>query len=476
MKFKYLINNYLYPSNFSDMLIVHLQIKRFFLFIIIFTSTLFVNSTAQEKWSLEDCVLYAFENNIQIKQQQLNTQSYDNTLFQSKMNLLPNLNANGNFSQSFGRALDATTYEFYDQTIKSSSFSVSSSVTLFNGLQKYNTVKQNEFNLLATLQDADKLKNDIALLIAAGYLQILMDMELLEVAENQLEITQQQVDRTNKLVQAGSLAKGALLEIQSQAASEELRVISAQNSLEIAYLILTQYLDLDSAAGFVIEVPDLEQIVDEPLSMTIGSVFDEARSFLPQVKSAEYMLESARLNVNLARGARSPRLTLSGSYGSSYSDIRKLLDPVTFTMEDYPFSDQMKDNANTVIGLGMSVPIFNGWMVNTYISNAQLGLMNSRLQLENTENILYKDIQKAFTDAVAARKRYFATEQALIAMEESFRYTEERYEVGLVNTVDYNLEKNRLAVTQSDLLQSKYDFIFRSKILDFYRGLPLSLQ
>jgi len=458
------------------MLIVHLQIKRFFLFIIIFTSTLFINSSAQEKWSLEDCVLYALKNNIQIKQQQLNAQSYDNTLFQSKMNLLPSLNANGSVSQNFGRALDATTYQFYDQTIKSSSFSVNSSVTLFNGLQQYNTVKQNEFNLLASMQDAERIKNDISLLIAGSYLQILMDMELLEVAENQLEITQQQVDRTNKLVEAGSLAKGALLEIQSQAASEELRVISAQNSLEISYLTLTQYLDLDSAEGFDIIVPELDQIVDQPLSMTIGSVFDEARSFLPQVKSAEYMLESARKNVDLARGARSPRLTLTGAYGSSYSDIRKLYDPVTFVAQDYPFSDQMKDNANTVIALGMSVPIFNGWMVNTYISNARLGLMNSRLQLENTENILYKDIQKAFTDAVAARKRYFATEQALIAMEESFRYTEERFEVGLVNTVDYNLEKNRLTATQSDLLQSKYDFIFRTKILDFYRGLPLSLQ
>ena len=458
------------------MLLSHPQVKSFFPLFIIFALILGTNSSAQDKWSLEDCILYAFENNIQIKQQQLNTQSYDNTLFQSRLNLLPNLNANANANQSFGRALDATTYDFYDQTIKSSSFSVSSSVTLFNGLQQYNTIKQNEFNLLASQQDAEKLRNDIALLIASAYLQILMDMELLAVSQNQLEITQQQVERTSKLVEAGSLARGALLEIQSQAAAEELQVIRSQNNLETSYLILTQYLDLDSVGGFEIEVPELEAIIDQPLSMTIGSVFDEARSFLPQIKSAEYMLESARKNVDLARGARSPRLTLTGSYGSSYSDIRKLYDPVTMEQQDYPFSDQMKDNANTVIGLGMSIPIFNGWMVNTYISNAKLGLLNSRLQLENTENVLYKDIQKAFTDALAARKRYLATEQALISMEESFRYTEERFEVGLVNTVDYNLEKNRLTATQSDLLQSKYDFIFRTKILDFYRGLPLSLE
>jgi outer membrane protein len=442
----------------------------------VFTGTVSPSVFSQKTWSLEDCILYAFENNIQIKQQTLNTDMYQNNLFQSKANLLPNLNASGNVSQSFGRALDATTYDFYDQQIKSSSFSVSSSVTLFNGLQQYNTIQQNKLDLLSSIEETEKIKNEISLMIAAAYLQILMDMELLAVAENQLNITNLQVDRTRKLVDAGSLAKGTLLEIQSQAASEELMVINSQNGLETAYLNLTQLLDLDSTGGFTIEVPELGMIVDKPITMSIGNIFDEARSFLPQIKSAEYQLESAEKNLFIARGARSPRLILSGSYGSSYSDIRKLMDPETLTFKKYPFSDQMKDNANTVIGLGLNVPIFNGWMVNTYISNARLGIMNSRLQLENTENLLYKDIQKAYTDAVAARKKYLATEQALIAMEESFRYTEQKFEVGLVNTVDYNSEKNRLTQTQSELLQAKYDFIFRTKILDFYMGIPLSLK
>ena len=454
----------------------YLQIKRIFLLFATGIQFLSVQPVmAQKKWSLQDCIMYAFEHNIQIKQQNLNVQANGNNLFQSKMDLLPNMNASGNMGESFGRALDQTTYTFSDQRIKSTGFSVNSSMTLFRGLQQYNTIRQNEINLLASQEDANRIKNQIALFIAGSYLQILLDMELLDAAKNQLEITNQQAERTSKLVNAGSLPRGSLLEIQSQAASEELQVINSQNNLETAYLTLTQYLDLDSTGGFEIEVPRL-QVVDQPLNVTIGSVYDEAHSFLPQIKSAEYQLESARRNVDIARGARSPSLSLSTSYGSSYSDIRKLVDPVTFEQKDYPFGDQMKDNANTSIGLGISVPIFNGWSVNNYVSNARINMMNSKLELENTENQLYKDIQKAYTDAIAARKRYFATEQALIAMEESFRYTEEKFVVGLINTVDYNSEKNRLASTQSDLLQSKYDFIFKTKILDFYRGLPLSLE
>lgn len=453
-----------------------LQIKRIFLlFATGIQFLIFQPAPAQKKWSLEDCITYAFDHNIQIKQQFLNVESNGNNLFQSKMDVLPNMNANGRTGETFGRALDQTTYQFSDQTIKSTGFSVNSSMTLFSGLQQYNIIRQNEANLHASQEGAKRIKNQIALFIAGSYLQILLDKELLDAAKNQLEVTSQQVERTSKLVDAGSLPRGSLLEIQSQAASEDLQVINAQNNLETSYLILTQYLDLDSTAGFEIEVPEL-QVVDQPLEVTIGSVYDKAHSFLPQIKSAEYQLESARRNVDIARGARSPSLSLSTSYGSSYSDIRKRVDPGTLEEKEYPFGDQMKDNASTSLNLSINIPIFNGWSVNNYISNARIGMENSKLELENTQNQLYKDIQKAYTDAIAARKRYFATEQALVAMQESFRYTEEKFEVGLINTVDYNTEKNRLASTQSQLLQAKYDFIFKTKILDFYRGLPLSLK
>jgi outer membrane protein len=452
------------------------QIKHFVFLAAIFSLCLNNILSAQKVWKLEDCINYAFENNLQIKQQVLNTRYNSNVLLQSKINLAPDLNAGAGYGISWGRALDETTYTFtQDQRIKSLNTNISSSLTLFSGLQQFNTIKQNEFNLLASLKDLEKLKNDISLAIAAGYLQILFNSELLGVAKNQLEITQMQVNRTSKLVDAGSLARGALLEIEAQAASEELNVINAANQLDISYLTLTQLLDLDSVGDFTIEIPEFGDIADQEILLSVSSVFNEANNLLPQIKSAEYQLSSSEKGLGIAKGSRSPSLNLNGSYGTGYSDIRERYNPATNEMEPYPFADQMKDNLSTTLSLGLRIPIFNGWMASTNISNAKLTVMNSQLVLETTRNNLYKAIQQSYADAIAAKKKYLATQQALVSMEESFMYTEQKFEVGLVNTVDYNAEKNRLTQTQSDLLQAKYDYIFKMKILDFYRGIPLTL-
>jgi outer membrane protein len=452
------------------------QIKHFIFLTVIFSALLNNILSGQKIWKLEDCIQYAFDNNLQIKQQALNTEYNSNLLLRSKVNLAPNLNAGTGYGISWGRALDETTYKYENQRIMSANTNVSSSLTLFSGLQQYNTIKQNEFNLLASQQDLEKLKNEISLLIAAGYLQILFNTELLGIAKNQLSITQMQVNRTSKLVDAGSLARGSLLEIEAQAASEELSVINAANQLDISYLTLTQLLELDSVGDFKIEIPEFGDIADQEIALTVNSVFNEANTFLPQIKSAEYQLASSERGLGIAKGSRSPVLNLSGVYGTGYSDARKKNQTIENPLgELYPFLDQMKDNRNTALTIGLQIPIFNGWMASTNISNAKLTVMNSQLALETERNNLYKTIQQSYADAVAARKKYLATQQALVAMEESFMYTEQKFEVGLVNTVDYNAEKNRLTQTQSDLLQAKYDYIFKMKILDFYRGIPLTL-
>ncbi len=452
------------------------------IFLFLVFSTVSFHASAQDKWSLEKCIDHAHENNIQVKQQSLNIEYGENNLKQSKFNLLPNLNASANNSYSFGRALDETTYEFTeDERVISANASINSSITLFNGLQNYNSIKRNEFELKAAIQNVEKLKNDISLNIASAYLQILFNMELLDVAKKQLEITQLQVERTSKLVDAGSLARGALLEIEAQAAAEDLQVVTAQNQLDLSYLTLTQILDLDSVGGFEIKIPELESVTAVPISVTVLSVYQDAQKILPQIKSARYQLSSAEKSLDLAMAGRSPRLTLSAYYGSGYSDIRQKLigiDPETYQpiYEDYPFWEQMNDNASTTVSLGLSIPIFNRWQVNTNISNARLNFMNQRFELENKKNILYKNIQQAYSDATAAQKKYFSAQEALESMQESFKYTEQKFEVGLVNAVDYNTAKNQLARTESDLLQAKYDYIFRMKILDFYRGIPIRLE
>ena len=207
------------------------QSKKLLLLIPIIIFLFFNSSPAQNIWPLEKCITYAFENNIGIKQQMISTEIYDNNLMQSKVDLLPSLNAGANQGLSFGRSLDLTTYDYVDEKISTTSLNMVSSVTLFSGLQKLNTIQQNEFNLLASLQELEKVKNDIAIRIATDYLQILFNRELLAVAKNQHEITLLKVEHTAKLVEAGSLARGSLFEIQAQAASEELNVVSAENIL-----------------------------------------------------------------------------------------------------------------------------------------------------------------------------------------------------------------------------------------------------
>ena len=273
---------------------------------------------SQEIWTLEKCINYAYENNIRIKQQELNAKYSKNTLIQSKAEALPNLNAQANHNYSFGRAVDPYTNTFSTENVISDNFSLSSSVTLFNGFQIINTIKQNQFNLLASIQDVEKMKNDISLNIASAYLQILFNEELLEIATNQLEIIQQQVERTKNLVDAGSLAKGSLLEIEAQTALENLQMVNAQNQLNISYLTLTQLLDLDSVGGFKIEHPQFPDLEEENLIPSVNQVYLEAINNLPQIKSAEYQLLGYERGLAIARGTRSPRLSLSASYMSHH--------------------------------------------------------------------------------------------------------------------------------------------------------------
>lgn len=457
----------------------------------------FPKAISQVPWSLEQCIAYALENNIQVKQQKLNTEYNTNLLNQSKVNLYPNLSASGSYGASFGRALDQTTYEFtQNQTIQSINVGLTSSTTLFSGFQKINTIKKNDFDLKASLQDLEKLKNDISLNIAAAYLQILFNKELLEVSKAQLEITKQQVTRTKALVDAGSVAQGNLLEIQAQQASEEVLVVNYENLLALSYLNLTQILDMDSTENFSIVIPEISSIDEKELMFSVKDVYSTAESVLPQIKASRYRLESANKGWEIARGSRLPRLSLTANYGSGYSDIRQQPvgtnnvtrivgqtpggENVTITYPEilygsYPIRDQFKDNASSSLYFNISIPIFTNFQIRNGISNSRINMENYKLELSNTKNVLYKEIQQAYADALAALKKYKASEKALIATQESFKYSKEKFEVGLVNSVDFNIAKTQLVKTQSDLLQAKYDFIFKTNILNFYRGEPIKL-
>lgn len=451
-----------------------------------FISGLFLSShgviiSQQKTWSLEECISYAIENNIQIKQQVIQAEYQKNTLDLSKLKLLPTINGSATQNYSFGRALDQTTYQYTDhQNVQSNNFYLGGNMNLFNGLQNLNTINSNKYGLLASEEDLKNIKDNIALSVALNYLQILLNKELVAATENQLGITRQQIEKSKKLVDAGSVARGNLLQIQAQAAQEELQLINIKNQLEISFLNLTQLLELKTSEGFEIIVPEIHVDTNAIITGNIDEIFEVAQGRRPDVKSSEYKLTASEYDFKVAQGGRSPRLSLSHSFSTGYSDIRKKvlgIDPSAGPIYGkYSFASQINDNINYGIGLSLNIPILNGWQVNKNISNSRLAIESSQFELERTKKQLYKSIQQAYTDAVAALKKYNASGKAVASTEESFRYTEQKFNVGMITPVDYNAAKTQLLNAESDMAQAKYEFIFKTKVLDFYKGIPLNLN
>lgn len=454
--------------------------KAYFLtgYILIFAAG--ASFSQQKIWTLEECVRYALDKNIQVKQQELQTRFQKNALDLAKLKLLPTLNGNATHNYSFGRALDETTYEFTEhENVRTNNFYVGGSMNIFNGLQNYHSIKKYQYELRAGEQDLIAMKDNIALSVALGYLQILLNRELVNATENQLQITLQQIEKTRKLVDAGSVALGNLLQIEAQAAQEELQLINLRNQLEISYLSLSQLLELQTPTGFEIAVPELSIDTNYIVTGTVDDIFMVAGRNRPEILSSEMKLKASEYDLKVAQGGRSPRISMSHSFSTGYSDIRKKLlgmDPLTGPVYGkYPFADQINDNINYGIGFSLNLPILNGWQINKNISNSKLSIENNQYALDASRKQLYKNIQQAFADAQAALKKYTASIKAVKSTEESFRYSEQRFNVGLVTPVDYNAAKTQLLRAQSELAQAKYEFVFKIKVLDFYKGIPITL-
>ena len=472
---------------------------RFFLFLswVLLSSSLFSQDQGKP-WSLQQCIEYALKNNIQVKQNMLSEKNSEAALLQSKAQILPSLNGNASNSYNSGRKVDPFTNQFSSGTFTlSQNFSLSTSLTLFGGLQNLNTVRQNQYNLMASRMDVQKMENDISLQIASAYLQILMAEELLSVAQNQSDITKLQAERTKKLVDAGSLPKGNLLDIQAQSASEEVNIVNAENSLSLASLNLVQMLNLDTIENFSIAKPEITLPADVVLNTTPGQVYDAALTRQPEIKSAEFKLKSSEKGISIARAGRYPHLSLSGAYGTGYSGASKQIvgDPVltptaygytstgdivyvpvaTYNYEKIPYSTQYNNNINKSVGFYLTVPLFNNLQTNTSVERAKIARENSALSLQLQKDNLRKTIQQAYNDAMSSLKKYQATQKAVNAMEESFKYMDQKFTVGAATSTEYNDSKNKLIKAKSDLLQSKYDCVFKMKVLDFYQGRPISL-
>lgn len=434
--------------------------------------TFSVNSHAQKVWTLEDCINYAIENNITVKRQELSAEAAGKTHFQSIMEILPSANTNGNHYLNSGQNLNTETYTWENQTFQGGNIGISSEITVFNGLQNFNTIRKNKLNLLSQLESVERVKNEITTNVSLSYLQILLSKELRDNAQQQVEITLEQIEKTTKLVEIGNASKGDLLQIQSQAAGEEAALTDAKNNLKIAYLDLAQVLYLDNPDDFEIVIPEIPDITLENDITSVVTVYNDALEFLPEIKSAELLLKSTEMDLAISYGRISPSLTFGYQYQSRYNELAtNIADPGS----NYPYLDQIGDNAAQVIYFAVRIPIFNNWRTGNSISQAKIALSDSKLNLDLQKQNLYRNIQQVRAQAIASLDRYKANLKAVKSSEEAFRYTEQKYQVGLVDILEYNTAKNQLNQANSDLAQAKYEYIFRTKILDFYRGEQITL-
>lgn len=438
--------------------------KIYYKFPIILLLLIPLTLSAQKRWSLEECIKYAWDNNLSIKQQEITVEQSENNVLQSKLRYLPSLNASLSHSMNWGRSVNMQDLQIIENKLsQSTSTSLSASVNLFEGLQKSNDLKSKKVVREISVQEVSRIKNQISIEISRAYLQILLSKEILQTAVQSLESVKQQAERTGKLVNAGSIAYSSLLEIEAQLATERVQVVNAQNQVNNSVLALKQLLDLTRETDFDVESPNLDFMIDSFAGESVEQLFEQSKT-LPQIKSADLNYKNSNLQLAIAKGASYPTISFSAGYGTYYSDSK----------ED-KFMDQFDDNRNPSIGFGLHIPVFNNWQSNTAIRNARLGVRKAEIDVRNTEQVLYKEIQQANSDALGYYEKYKASLQNVKAMEESFRYVQQKFDLGVLNATDYTVAKANLFKAQSDLYQAKYQYVFQLKILDFYKGIPITL-
>lgn len=429
----------------------------------------------KEAWSLDKCVQYAIDNNITVKQQALNVNYRENQKKQALYDMAPNANAQLGYDLNFGRSLNYdNTYS--DQNSQDASVYLGSEVTLFSMFSKRNTLHQRDFELAAAIQDLEKARDDISLNVVSAYLDILFNKELVSTAKEQLEVTRFQIEQNKKQVDAGNLAKGKLLETQAQAASEELTLTNRENQLTLSLLNLQQLLELPVTDSFDIVIPAIDEAeVTESLLMA-ETVFNKAVEERPEIKSKELTLKIMEKQVEIAKAQLYPTLTMGASYYNNYNNkYRFAPEPGEEQGDLIPFSDQFENNRRINMGFTLRIPIFNGLSARTNWQNSQIQYKSAINELQLEKNNLRKQIQQVHVNAVAALKRYEASEKALTSAQEAFRYVEEKFNLGIVTPLEYNNAKNKVTDAQSSFIQAKYDYIFRIKILDFYNGKEITL-
>lgn len=423
-----------------------------------------------KKWTLLECVNHALENNISIKQSELDTNLADIAKKDAIGNFLPTLNANGSFGSNTGANVNPATNQFENSTFESANGSISSGINIFNGLANWKTLQRAKLNQIASQYGLDKMKDDVSLMVANSFLQILANREQLRVLKSQNEVTKENIKNTQELVDAGVLPRGDLLEIQATNATQEQQIINAENILFISKLGLAQTLQLKDYLNFDIVDVDYGLVSADILEKNPAEIAEKAKEEVNNVLIAQANLDLAEKDLEISKSSYYPSLSGFVQYNTRWASSQT--NP--FTGEDIPFIDQLYIFDGTSLGLQLRIPVFNGFSVRNNVQRSKVAIERQKFQLEQTELDLESTVYQAYNDAKNSKKSYEAALKTEEARRLAFEYAKERYDVGLSNAFDFNQSRTAYENAQSDVVRTKYDYIFRLKILEFYFGLPIT--
>jgi len=454
-----------------------------------------------KKWTLKECVVHALENNISVKQSELDIEIAEVEKLTAKGNFIPSLNAGVGVSENTGLSFNPVTNNAQTTTFLSASGNINVGYTLFNGLRNFRQLQRADMSKLASQYRLDKMKDDISLFVANGYLTVILNKANLEVLTSQNEVTKEQIKRTQELVDAGSLPRGDLLEIRATDASEQQQIINAENNIQISLISLAQLLLIKDYENFDIEDEGYDIVDDGISSRDISEIIAAAKESRSEIKIAEQNVELAKMDVKIAKSFNLPTLTAFFGYNTRYANTPGFIQqldpdnptitqqigtvegtgqavigtfPNTFPVEVAadPLSDQLYQNDGIGYGLNLNIPILNGFSTQGNIQRSRVSLERSKFQLEQAELDLESTVYQAYVDAKGALKSYEAAKLALESQELAYNYAKERYDVGLTNAFDFSQSKLRFDNSKIELNRAKYDYIFKLKVLELYFGIP----
>lgn len=419
----------------------------------------------EETWDLQRCITHAITNNLSIKQKEAVRDQSKIELNTSQWSRLPNLNGNIGQSFNFGRALQSDN-TYGNRNTQNTNFSLGTNIPLFTGMQIPNNIALSKLNLKAATEELNKAKEDISIQVTSYFIQVLFTEELVKVAHSQVQLSQEQLNKKVVFFKNGKASEAEVLEAKSRLAQDELSMIQAENNHKLALLDLSQLLELPSPEGFQISTPNIDNV---SVHLTLpDEVYAHAIMQKPAIKAAQYRMQGAEKSIKIAQSAYYPQLSFGAGIGTNYYHLSGI--------QNAAFGTQWEQNMNKYLQFSLSIPLFNRFQTRNRVKSARIQHKALSWQLEESKKTLYKEIQQAYYNALACKSKYESCLSAIESAEASFRLMSEKYANGKASATEYNEMRTTWMRTLSDGIQAKYDFIYRSKILDFYKGIPLVLR